>query len=151
MPTSSIRVLVVDDSDPFRRKLCSFLKDKLELRAILEASDGAEAVELVQACRMDLILLDIRLPKLDGIEAARAIHRRSPQSRILFLSAEFSVDVVQAAFSAGALGYVVKMDAGRELETAVRAVLRGERFVGPRFAGHGFTGPSGASSPETSQ
>ena len=144
MATSSIRVLVVDDSEPFRRLVCSTLQNKLELRTIVEASDGVEAIELAQALQPDLILLDIGLPKLNGIEAARRIRELAPRSKILFISQESSVDIVQAAFSIGALGYVVKMDAGRELPIAVKAVLRGERFVGIRFAGHGFTGASDA-------
>jgi DNA-binding NarL/FixJ family response regulator len=118
------------------------LKDKFDLGTVLEAMDGVEAVELAQAQQPELILLDIGLPKLNGIEAARQIRELAPQSKILVISQEVSVDIVQAVFSVGALGYVVKADAGRELPTAVRAVLRGERFVGPRFAGHGFTGPS---------
>jgi len=144
LATSSIRVLVVDDFEPFRRFICSTLQDKLELQTILEASDGVEAIELAQAWRPDLILLDIGLPKLNGIEAARRIRELAPQSKILFVSQEAGLDVVQAAFSLGALGYVVKSDAGSELPTAVKAVLRGDRFVGIRFAGHGFTGPSDA-------
>jgi DNA-binding NarL/FixJ family response regulator len=114
------------------------------LRSIVEASDGVEAIELAQALQPDLILLDIGIPKLNGIEAARRIRELAPQSKILFVSQESSVDIVQAAFSVGASGYVVKMDAGSELPSAVKAVLRGERFVGSRFAGHGFTGASDA-------
>ena len=139
MATSSIRVLVVDDFEPFRRLVSSTLQKTLDLRTIVEASDGVEAVELAQALQPDLILLDIGLPKLDGIEVARTIRELAPRSKILFVSQESSVDVVQAAFSAGASGYVVKMDAGSELPTAVNAVLRGETFVGGRFAGRGFT------------
>ena len=142
MAPSSIRVLVVDDFEPFRRFVCSTLQNNLELPTILEASDGVEAVELAQALQPHLILLDIGIPKLNGIDAARRIRELSPQSKILFVSQESSVEVVQGAFSAGASGYVVKLDAGRELLNAVRAVLRGERFVGHRLAGHGFTGPS---------
>jgi DNA-binding NarL/FixJ family response regulator len=138
LATSPIRVLVVDDFEPFRRLLCSTLQNKLELRIIVEASDGLEAIDLAQALQPDLILLDVGLPKLDGIEVARRIRELAPRSKILFVSQQSSVDVVQAAFSAGASGYVVKMDAGSELPTAVTAVLRGERFVGSRFAGHDF-------------
>jgi len=147
LATSSIRVLVVDDFEPFRRFVCSTLQNKLELRTILEASDGAEAIELAQALQPDLILLDIGLPKFNGIEAARRIRDLAPQSKILFVSQESSPDVVQAAFTVGASGYVVKADAERELPSAVKAVLRGERFVGSRFAGHGFTGASDARTP----
>ena len=95
-----------------------------------------------------MILLDIGLPKLNGIEAARRIRKLSPQSKILFVSQESSADVVQEALATGARGYVVKTDAGSELLTAVDAVLRGERFVGRRFAGHGFTGASDAGASE---
>ena len=148
MASSSIRVLVVDDFEPFRRFVCLTLQNNLESPTIVEASDGVQAVELAQALQPDLILLDIGLPKLNGVEAARRVRELSPQSKILFVSQESSVDVVQGAFSAGASGYVAKVEAGRELIYAVRAVLRGERFVGRRFAGHGFTGPSDAPPPE---
>ena len=147
MATSSIRVLVVDDSAPFRRVVSSILQNKLEFRTIVEVSDGVKAIELAQAMQPDLIVLDIGLPKLNGIEAARRIRELAPQSKILFVSQESSVEVVQAVFSLGASGYVVKMDAGSELLTAVYAVLRGERFVGRRFASHDFTGDSDAPTP----
>ena len=147
MALSSIRVLVVDDFEPFRRFIGSTLQHKLGLQTIVEASDGVEAIELAQVLQPDLILLDIGLPKLNGMEVARRIRELAPQSKILFVSQESSVDIVQAAFSLGAPGYVVKMDAGSELPTAVKAVLRGERFVGSRFAGHGFTGASDARTP----
>ncbi len=114
------------------------------MQTLVEASDGGEAIELAQALQPDLILLDIGLPKLNGIEAARRIRELAPRSKIIFCSQESSVDVVQAAFSAGASGYIVKMDAGSELLNAVDVVLRGEQFVGSRFAGHDFTGPSDA-------
>ena len=151
MATSSIRVLVVDDFEPFRRLVCSILQNELELRTIVEASDGGEAIELAQALQPDLILLDIGLPKLNGIEAARRIRELAPQSKILFVSQESSVDIVQTAFSVGASGYVVKMDAGSELLTAVKAVLRGERFVGSRFAGHSFFATSDVQSPRSAR
>jgi DNA-binding NarL/FixJ family response regulator len=85
-----------------------------------------------------LILVDIGLPRLNGIEAAQRILRLSPKSKILLVSQEFSADVVRRALSLGACGYVVKMEAGRELLPAVDVVLRGEQFVGSRFAGRNF-------------
>jgi DNA-binding NarL/FixJ family response regulator len=144
---SSIRVLVVDDFEPFRRLLCSTLHNKLELQTIVEASNGMDAIELAQILQPDLILLDIALPKVDGIEVARRIRELAPQSKILFVSQESSAEVVQAAFNAGASGYVVKMDVGGELPIAVRTVLRGEKFVGSRFAGCGGTGAPGQQPP----
>jgi DNA-binding NarL/FixJ family response regulator len=148
LATSSISVLVVDDSEPFRRVVCSILQSKLEFRTIVEVSDGVKAIELAQAMQPDLILLDIGLPKLNGIEAARRIRELAPQSKILFVSQESSVEVVQTVLTLGASGYVVKKDAGSELLNAVHAVLRGERFVGNRFAGHSFIGASDARASE---
>jgi len=142
-----MRVLVVDDFEPFRRLLCSTLQDKLELPTIVAGSDGVEAIELAEALQPDLILLDIGLPKINGIEAARRIQELAPRSKILFVSQELSAEVVQVAFSAGASGYVVKVDVGTELLIAVEAVLRGKRFVGRRFAGYGFTTASDARTP----
>jgi DNA-binding NarL/FixJ family response regulator len=144
LATSSIRVLVVDDFEPFRQFVCLTLRNNLGLRTIYEASDGVAAIELAQALQPDLILLDVGLPKLGGIEAARRIRELAPQSKILFVSQMPSMDLVRAAFSVGASGYVVKMDAGRELTTAVKALLRGGRFVGSRFARHGFMETSDA-------
>jgi DNA-binding NarL/FixJ family response regulator len=147
LATPPIRVLVVDDFEPFRRFLCSTLRDNLESPTIVEASDGLEAVELAQILHPDLILLDIGLPKLNGIEVARRIRKLVLQTKILFVSQELSVEVLQAAFSAGASGYVAKMDVGSEVTTALKSVLRGERFVGSRFAGYGVTAASDARNP----
>jgi DNA-binding NarL/FixJ family response regulator len=133
---------VVEDTDQFRRLIVSKLQARPELQVIGEVSNGIEAVRKAQELHPDLILLDIGLPGLNGIQAARQIRRLSPKSKILFVSLESSAHIVQEAFSLGAWGYVVKMDVGRELLAAVDAVLRDERFVGSRFAGHDFTGAS---------
>jgi DNA-binding NarL/FixJ family response regulator len=145
LQTSSVRVLVVEDSEPFRRFICSTLGKIPELQIVGEISDGLEAVQKAEELQPDLILLDIGLPRLNGIEAAQRIRRLSPKSKILFVSQESSADVVQRVLSLGACGYVVKMDAGRELLAAVDAVLRGEQFVGSRFAGHNVSGASDSS------
>jgi DNA-binding NarL/FixJ family response regulator len=139
LATTLIRILVVDDMEPFRRFIVSTLQARPELQVIAEASDGLDAVRKARELHPDLTLLDIGLPGLNGFEAARRIRRFSPQSKILFVSQEFSADVVQEAFRLGACGYVVKMDAAAELLAAVDAVLRGEQFAGGRFAGHDFT------------
>jgi CheY-like chemotaxis protein len=135
---SSGRVLVVEDSEPFQKFIRSTLRETPQLQIVGEVSDGLEAVRKAEALQPDLIVLDVGLPSLNGIEVARRIRKVSPRSRILFLSQESSADVVQAALGTGARGYVVKTDAGRELEEAVNKVLRGEHFVGARFTGHDF-------------
>jgi DNA-binding NarL/FixJ family response regulator len=136
----SSRVLVVEDSELFRKIICSTLGKIPELQIVGEVSDGLEAVQKAEELQPDLILLDIGLPTLGGIEAARRIREFSPRSRILFVSQETSVHVVQGALAEGANGYVVKTDLRRELLTAVDAVLRGEQFVSSRLPSYAFVG-----------
>jgi DNA-binding NarL/FixJ family response regulator len=124
-----LSVLVVEDFEPFRRFVCSTFRKTPELQVVCEVSDGLEAVQKAEELKPDLILLDIGLPTLNGIEAARQIRKLAPESKILFLSQESSADVVQEALNLGALGYVVKADARRDLSDAVEAVLLGEQFV----------------------
>ena len=141
MATSSVRIILVEDFEPFRRVLCSILRTNPELQIISEVLDGLEAVRKVEKLQPDLILLDIGLPSLNGIEAARQIRKLSPNSKILFVSQE-SPRIRYKALGTGAAGYVVKTDVVMELLTAVNAVLRGERFVGRRFAASDFFGSS---------
>jgi DNA-binding NarL/FixJ family response regulator len=148
LETSSGRVLVVEDSESFRKFICSALGKKPELRIVGEVSDGLEAVQKAEELQPDLILLDIGLPTLGGIEAARRIRTLSADSRILFVSQETSVHVVRGALAEGGNGYVCKMDARRELLTAVDAVRRGEQFVSGRFSSHDFAGASDARASE---
>jgi DNA-binding NarL/FixJ family response regulator len=133
---------VVEDSEPFRRFICSTLGKRPDWQVIGEASDGLEAVHKAEELQPDLILLDIGLPSLNGIEAARRIRKLSSKSKILFVSQESSVDVVQETFSLGALGYIVKTHAGSELLAAVEAVCQGRRFVSAGLSGHEFTNAS---------
>ena len=138
----SIRVLIVDDFENWRRQVHSLLQARPAWQVIAEASDGSEAVQKAEDLKPDLILLDIGLPKLNGIEAARRIRQRSPSSKIIFLSQNSDLDVVRAAVGTGALGYVLKTDAGRELLPAVDAVLRGKQFVSSSLKGYEFTDTS---------
>lgn len=130
LATSSIRVLVVDDYEPFRRFARSILERGPSLQIIGQASDGLEAVQKAEQLQPDLVILDIGLPTLNGIEVARRISKLSPASRILFVSQESSAEVVDEALRTGALGYVIKAHAGSELATAVEAVRQGRHFLG---------------------
>jgi DNA-binding NarL/FixJ family response regulator len=144
---SLIRVLVVEDYEPFRRFICSTLGERPELQVIGEASDGLEAVSKADELQPDLILLDIGLPTLNGIEAARRIRKLAPQSEILFVSQESSADIMQEALTLGALGYVVKAHAGTELLAAVESVRQGRQFVSSGLLVHDFTDATGAQAP----
>ena len=126
-----VRALVVEDNEPFRRFVCSSLGELPELQIVCEVSDGLEAVQKAEELQPDLIVLDIGLPSLNGIEAARRIRKLSPNSKILFASQDSAPDVVQEALSLGALGYVLKAHAATDLLAAVEAVLRSEQFVSP--------------------
>lgn len=132
---ATVRVLVVDDFEPFRRFVESMAGTQRTWQIVCEVSDGLEAVQKAEELQPDLILLDIGLSRLNGIEAARCIHKVSSKSKILFLSQQTSADVVQAALSTGARGYVLKSDAGRELLPAVQAILKGGMFVSSSLAG----------------
>jgi DNA-binding NarL/FixJ family response regulator len=125
----SVRVLLVEDVVVFRRVISSILGKRRDLQIVGEVADGLEMVRKAQELQPDLILLDIGLPVLNGIEAARQIRRLAPESKILFLGQGSSADVVQEALSFGALGYVVKAQAGSDLLAAVDAVSLGKQFV----------------------
>jgi DNA-binding NarL/FixJ family response regulator len=145
---SIVRVLVVEDYEPFRRFVCSTLGKRPEVQVIGEASDGLVAVQKAEDLQPDLIVLDLGLPTLNGIEAARRIRKLSPQSKILVLSQESSADLVHAVLSLGALGYVVKAHAGSELLAGVEAVCQNRQFVSSGLSGHDFTDATNAQVPD---
>jgi DNA-binding NarL/FixJ family response regulator len=128
-PRPSVRVLVVDDYEPFRRFVCSTLKKRPELHVIGEASDGLEAVQKAEELKPDLILLDIGLPTLNGVDASRRISMVVPGAKILMVTQNNDADLVREVLSVGASGYVLKLDANKELLRAVEVVLDGGPFV----------------------
>ncbi len=136
---SSIRILITDDYADWRRQVRAVLQARPEWQVISEAEDGLEAIEKAQGVKPDLILLDIGLPKLNGIEAARRIQQLSPSSKIIFLSQHNDLDIVRAALSTGARGYVRKTDVKRELLPAMDAVLQGKQFVSSSLKGYEST------------
>lgn len=125
----SMRVLVVEDFAPFWQFIRSTLAERPEVQVIGEVADGLEAVQTAELLEPDLVLLDIGLPTLNGIEAARQIRKLVPASKIIFLSQESSREVVQEALKLGAWGYVVKTRAASDLLSAVDAFLEGRQFV----------------------
>jgi DNA-binding NarL/FixJ family response regulator len=130
-----VRVLVVEDFAPFREFICSILVKRPNLEVICEVSDGQEAVQKAEELKPDLILLDIGLPTFNGIEAAQQIRRVAPESKIIFVTQESSPELVQAALSLGAWGYVAKTRAASDLLAAIEAVLGGRQFVSPGLSG----------------
>lgn len=123
-----IRVLLVDDFVPWIGYVSTTLEASPDYQIVGQASDGLAAVQIAQTLRPDLILLDIGLPNLNGLEAAKRISLLSPASKILFVSAIRDSNVVESALSEGA-GYVLKSDGRSELLAGIEAVLQGKRFV----------------------
>ena len=136
MEGSTIRVLVAEDYEPWRRFVLSTLHNFSGLQVICEVGDGLEAVQKAAELQPSLIVLDIGLPTLSGMEAARQIRVRTPYSKILFLTEDRSQEAAEEALRLGASGYVVKSDAGSELLSAVKAVLEGKRFLSSSLAHH---------------
>lgn len=130
----SVGVLVVDDFAQWRRVVAATLQGKLGLRVVAEAADGLEAVDKAAHLQPDLVVLDIGLPRLNGIEAAQRIKGASPASKVLFLSENYDSDVAEAALDTGASGYVVKSASARELVPAVEAVLAGRQFLSDKLS-----------------
>jgi DNA-binding NarL/FixJ family response regulator len=135
---SAIRILVVDDHEVIRRVICSLLSSDPTLDVIGQTADGEQAVLKAQELQPDLVLLDISLPGISGIEAARRIRSSSPNSHIIFLSQHDSLQVVESAMRIGGHGYVAKSDAGSELLNAIRIVSAGEQFVSQRIVSQGW-------------
>lgn len=135
-----VRVLVVDDYPPWRQFVCGALLARPTWHVIGQASDGLEAVQKAEDLQPDLIILDIGLPTINGIEAARRMRTAAPDSKILFLSENSSGDITEEAFRTGANGYVVKSAAAQELLPALDAVLQGDRFVGAGLPGRDLIG-----------
>jgi DNA-binding NarL/FixJ family response regulator len=121
---SVIRIMLVDDFKPWRGILRSIVKPMEGCRVVAEAGDGVEAIEKAGLLRPDIVLLDIGLPRLNGIEAAPRIRRISPGSKIVFLTQEHDSDLRAAAFAAGADGYLLKTMVLSELRHTIDAALK---------------------------
>jgi len=126
---SVVRILVVDDFVPWQHLILRLLESETKLQIISTAVDGTEAVQKAEELQPDLILMDLGLPGMNGIEATRQIAIVAPGSKVLFLTHHSEPDMIQAAFDAGASGYVFKSDFNADLIPGVRAALLGQKFV----------------------
>src|SRR5512138_1537706 len=134
MPTKPIRLLIVDDQAIVRKGIRALLAEVNGMEVIGEAGDGLEAVRLAASLHPDVILMDLVMPRLDGIEAIRRILADQPSARILVLTSFAADDKVFPAIKAGALGYLLKDSEPEELITAIRNIHRGEPFLHPSIA-----------------
>jgi DNA-binding NarL/FixJ family response regulator len=125
------RVLLADDHAMVRRGLRMILDAESDLEVVAEAGDGAEAVELAVAEEIHLAVLDITMPRLTGLQAARELAQRRPETKILMLSMHDNEEYLFEALRSGAAGYVLKSAVDRDLVEACRATLRGETFLYP--------------------
>lgn len=148
LETSTFRVLVIDDYEPWRHFVLTALRTQPRVQVLGAVSDGLEAVKVTQELQPDIILLDIGLPTLNGIEAARRIREVSPKSKILFVSENRSWDIAEEALRTGGIGYVIKSDAGRELLPALNAAFEGRRFLSTSLAGRNPSDSSNERTPE---
>jgi len=126
-----IRVMVVDDHPIVRQGVRSLLSNCADMSLVGEADTAASALELARQTTPDVILLDIRMPGMTGVEAARLLFRQSPNSKILMLSSFDDEDYVTQALQAGVHGYILKSASDEMLAGAVRAAYRGERVLSP--------------------
>ncbi len=125
------RILLADDHALVRRGVRLILEAEPDLEVVAEAGDGAEAVELAREHRPDLAVLDISMPRMTGLQAARELRRRVPETRLLMLSMHDNEQYFFESLKAGASGYVLKSAADEDLVTACRAAMRGESFLYP--------------------
>lgn len=129
-----IRILLADDHDILREGLKALLSMQSDMVIVGETYTGRDAVELAERLQPDVVLLDVSMPELDGLEACRRIRAHAPEVQVLILTMHEREDYLRQALEAGAAGYLVKRTAATELRLAVRAVAHGETFLSPSMA-----------------
>ncbi len=127
----TIRVMLVDDHEMVRNGLGTFLLIHDDLELVGEASDGEEALRLFASLQPDVVLMDIKMPRMDGVEATRALLARSPDARIIALTSFDDDESVERVLSAGAIGYLLKNVDADDLADAIRAAYEGKPTLGP--------------------
>lgn len=132
--TRTVRILLVDDSEGFRSRVASILQNRPELKIVGTASNGDEAVQTAEELRPEMILVDLGLPGINGIEAARQILAVLPKCKVLFVTQNESPVIAREAIRLGAHGFLVKTDCSRELLLGIEAVIAGSQFLSSRIA-----------------
>jgi DNA-binding NarL/FixJ family response regulator len=139
----SLRILLADDHEIVRRGLRAVLETEPDLEVTDEAASGVDAVEKAQRDRPDVVLMDISMPDLNGLEAARRIRHSLPSTEVLFLTMHESEQMVREGIDAGGRGFLLKTDAGHELVPAIRSVSRHKPFFSPKIRAMGFSTEAG--------
>lgn len=130
----AIRVLLAEDHTIVRKGILSLLEDEADIEVVGEASNGHEALELVEALRPDIVLIDINMPLLNGLEATRLIKKQFPAVQVLVLTMYKNEEYVLQLLQAGASGYLIKQSVPAELITAIHAVQQGDAFLSPSIS-----------------
>jgi len=128
------RILLVDDHKILRDGICSLLKEYDDMEVVGEAADGRTAIRLVEELSPDVVIMDISMPDLNGIDATRIIISHRPKVKIIALSMHYDKQFISEIFKAGASGYLIKESAFDELEHAVRVVMDGKTYINPQIA-----------------
>jgi len=131
---TKIRVLVTDDHAIVRDGICALLALTGDIEAVGEATNGREALEMVRKLTPDVVLMDIAMPLMDGLEATRRIHKEFPQAKVIVLTQYEDREYVLPVIEAGASGFISKTAASSELTSAIRSVYRGDSFLSPSVA-----------------
>ena len=129
--SNPIRVMVVDDHGMVRRGLVAYLEEEPDLELVGEAADGEEAVQLCEQLLPDVILMDLVMPELGGVDATRSIRKRWPQVQVIALTSFQDKELVQEALQAGAISYLLKNVSGNDLVEAIRAAYAGRATLAP--------------------
>ena len=138
VPKMKLRILIADDNAQFMRKMASVLESEFDI--VSTVADGQAAVESARSCQPDVLVLDLEMPALNGIDVTRNLTNPRTGPRAIICSVETDPEIVEAALSAGALGYVFKSRIEIDLVLAVKAVVRGQCFVSPTSPnGHSVT------------
>lgn len=145
---SGLRILLADDHVLVRAGIRALIEGVEAQTIVAEASNGREAVALAKAHRPDLVVMDITMSEMNGIEAGAQIRADTPAARVLMLSMHTSEEFVRRAMKSGASGYLVKDSAPLELQLAIAAVMRGEIYLSSRISRHLVSGMDGAASPK---